>query len=178
MSQPNRLIHSSGLLSFIRCNTDHERAPVSPVIPPLLFLHLYYKTSSHSSSKGNPEHFTQNSLSGQKCKHLVLFLNKHCLFNSDVNVIYSQFISNNEILGLNSTVQTPKNRELQRDRHLSNMGENISRIWHTSLSVSLSRSSINTVIHWQGFDVASSFSLHLGCMPSQEKLKPKKKAVN
>ena len=56
-----------------------------------------------------------------------------------------------------------------RDRHLSNMGENISRIWHTSLSVSLSPSSINTVIHWQGFDVAASFSPHLGCVPSQEK---------
>lgn len=34
MSQLNRLIHSSGLLSFISCNTDHERPPVSPVIPP------------------------------------------------------------------------------------------------------------------------------------------------
>lgn len=55
------------------------------------------------------------------------------------------------------------------------MWENISRIWHTSLSVSLSLSSINTVIHWHGFDVAFSFSLHLGCIPSQEKLGFKKK---
>lgn len=55
------------------------------------------------------------------------------------------------------------------------MGENISRIWHTSLSVSLSLSSINTVIHWQGFDVVSSFNLHLDCMPSQAKVKVKEK---
>ncbi len=108
MSQPNRLIHGRGLLSFIRCNTDHERAPVSPVMPPLLFSHLYYKTCSHSSSDGSPEHFTQNSVSGQKCKHLGLLVNTHCLSNSNANVIYSQFKPNNEILALNGSTQTPK----------------------------------------------------------------------
>lgn len=80
MSQPNRLIHSSGLLSFIRCNTDHERTPVSPVIPPLLFLHLSYMTCSHSCSAGDPENFTRNSESGQKYKNSA-FPNQHFLFN-------------------------------------------------------------------------------------------------
>lgn len=58
----------------------------------------------------------------------------------------------------------------------SKMWENISRIWHTSLSVSLLQSSINTVIPWHCFDVAFPFSLHLGCIPSQEKLGKKKKS--
>lgn len=38
------LIHTSGLLSFIQCNTDHEGATVTTC---LLSFHLLYKTCSH-----------------------------------------------------------------------------------------------------------------------------------
>lgn len=116
MSQPNRLIHSSGLLSFIRCNTDHERTPVSPVIPPLLFLHLSYMTCSHSSSAGYPENFTHNSESGQKYKNLALFPN-NCLFNSHANVIYLQLKIWNPQLKQHYS-DSKNNRGLQKYRHL------------------------------------------------------------
>lgn len=87
MSQPNRLIHSSGLLSFIRCNTDHERAPVSPVIPPLLFLRLSYKTCSHSSSADKREHFTQKLWVRPKMQNTSI--NVACLTAMQMGFIYS-----------------------------------------------------------------------------------------
>lgn len=89
MSQPNRLIHNSGLLSLIRCNTDHERTSVSPVTPPLVFIHLSYKTCSHTSSAGDPENF------GKKKKKFALFPNEHGLFYFIARVIYLEFISRN-----------------------------------------------------------------------------------
>ena len=174
MSQPNRLIHSSGLLSFIRCNTDHERPPVSPVMLPLLFLHLSYETCSHSSSKGKPRIFHPIPLS-QKKLQAFLFFYFYCCFT--ITRLFVQLRCKPNLF----TVQPQIMKSLVKaavhgDRRLSKMGESISRIWHTSLSVSLSLSIVYQHCHslttlWCRLFLQPAFGLHAIAGKSKSYLK-------
>lgn len=170
MSQPNRLIHSSGPLSFIRCNTDHERTPVSPVTPPLVFpsliLHdVFSQFHGRQSRKFHPQLLTGDS--EKKLSVVPPISLKRC------HVTYF-FACSAPKLGCSdkaATSPTAKIRVSVETQTSSKMWENISRTWHTSLSL-ITPSILYQHRHslTQLWCSAFSFSLHLGCTLSQEKL--------